>query len=409
MPAVCQSPSLSQQTFRSLSTLVSDLLANPLALASTSIESQDLIKPQMLSLPLPNSKGDLISRDASTLGSPSSIPIPPPISPSVTPNSGPCSLAEPPLVSPMVPIGLEPVVNAALCSPRLDMYGLCHCKEYPAPHVPVLVPMNGRVFPACRDEMFRAMYIDDSVLAATIRLDKDCVPLLPTLGPVGRMGSCNLGVPGMWFSLQHRLRDIACNVASIGMKINEKKTTLMIFNEATSRQFIPFCSLTDGNPLPVVRESRLLGLVLDNRLSWWPMTRDIVRRARCKVWSLVKLREAGANRDQLLSLYVARVRSTLEDGAQVYDCLINESQAEELECVQRNCLQIILGRQSRSYSANLSALGLTSLSLRRKHLVKMFAISCYRSPIHRWWFSPHPPMPLNTRYCPPASLFLRVT
>ena len=116
VPAVFKCPPLPQQTSRGQSTLVSDLcpasLANPLALASTPIESQDLIKPQMLSLPLPNSKGDLISRDASTLGSPSSIPIPPPISPSVTPNSGPCSLAEPPLLSPMVPIGLEPVVNA---------------------------------------------------------------------------------------------------------------------------------------------------------------------------------------------------------------------------------------------------------------------------------------------------------
>ena len=164
----------------------------------------------------------------------------------------------------------------------------------------------------------------------------------------------------------------------------------MIFNSATTRQCIPFCSLVDGDPLPVVSESRLLGMVIDDRLSWWPMTRDIVRRARAKVWSLVKLREAGADRAQLLSLYVARVRSTLEDGAQVYECLINESQAEEIECVQRNSLQLIMGSNSGSYSANLAALGLSTLSERRKKLVKMFAIKCYRSPLHRWWFSPHP-------------------
>ena len=115
--------------------------------------------------------------------------------------------------------------------------------------------------------------------------NRDCVPLLPTLGPLGRLDSCGLGVPGAWLSLEHRLREIDVNVRSIGMKINAKKTTLTVFNPTRNRQCIPFCSLVDGDPLPLVSEFRLLGLVIDDRLTWWPLVHDIIRRSRAKVWS----------------------------------------------------------------------------------------------------------------------------
>ena len=164
-----------------------------------------------------------------------------------------------------------PLTRQSLCNPILDIFGQCHCEKSATPHVPVLVPMRGRVFPPCRDKSFRAMYIDDSVLASVVRLDLECVPLLKTLGPFGRMDGCGLGIPGAWFSLEHRLRDIEASVLSVGMKINAKKTTLMVFNPTTSRQCIPFCSLVEGDPLPTVGESHLLGLVFDEKLPCWPI------------------------------------------------------------------------------------------------------------------------------------------
>ena len=53
------------------------------------------------------------------------------------------------------------------------------------------------------------------------------------------MESCGLGVPGKWFALEHKLRDIRDNAESIGMRLNAKKTTLMIFNETKNRKFLP--------------------------------------------------------------------------------------------------------------------------------------------------------------------------
>ena len=214
------------------------------------------------------------------------------------------------------------------------------------------------------------MYIDDSVLASAIHVDKVCVPLLPTLGPLGVFESCGLGIPGTWLSAEHRLRDVRDNVEAMGMKINAKKTTVMFFNFTKKMQCLPFCSLDVGDPLPIVSESRLLGIIMDDKLTWWPLVRDIQTHAKAKIWSLVKCREAGATRSQLLSLHIARVRSTIEYAVQVYGTVINLSQADEIESVQRRCLQIVLGSESKSYERNLTTLSLSSLADRRQFLVK---------------------------------------
>ena len=150
-------------------------------------------------------------------------------------------------------------------------------------HVPALQPMKGKSYPPCREPSFRVPYIDDALVASTVRLDYEHVPLLPTDGPHGRLGSCGLGLPGGRLQLEHRLRDVGHNASAIGMKLNEDKTKLMVFNFTKNRQFIPFCSLTDGNPLPVVETMRLLGLIVDHKLTWWPLVHDLERKSRCKI------------------------------------------------------------------------------------------------------------------------------
>ena len=110
--------------------------------------------------------------------------------------------------------------QAQLCDPILDLWGLCHCPYYPPAHVPVLGPNRGQSFPACRDPCLRLLYIDDALIATPIRVDHDCVPLLPTEGPHGRLASCGLGIPGSWLQLQHRIRDVDANAQAIGMKLN---------------------------------------------------------------------------------------------------------------------------------------------------------------------------------------------
>ena len=67
-------------------------------------------------------------------------------------------------------------------------------------------------------------------------------------------------------NLQHRLRDVEQNAAAVGMKLNVKKTNMIVFNPKHSRQVIPFVALDDGNPLPCVKTMRLLGIIIDEDL-----------------------------------------------------------------------------------------------------------------------------------------------
>ena len=112
-------------------------------------------------------------------------------------------------------------------SPLLDLDGLCHCVNHQLRHVPVLQPLKGKSYPPCREPSFCVLYIDDALVASTVRLDYELVPLLPTDGPHGRLGSCGLGLPGARLQLEHRLRDVGHNARAIGMKLNESKKSFV--------------------------------------------------------------------------------------------------------------------------------------------------------------------------------------
>ena len=101
------------------------------------------------------------------------------------------------MVSPATdpPSESEQITFPSCVDPVRDMDGLCHCKSFVNRHPPVLPHFPGQSFPPCRDPSLRLLYIDDALLATTIKIDKVCVPLLPTLGPHAKLASC------VWYSI----------------------------------------------------------------------------------------------------------------------------------------------------------------------------------------------------------------
>ena len=101
------------------------------------------------------------------------------------------------------------------------------------------------------------------------------------------------------------------------MKINTKKTKLMLFNPGKIRDFMP--KFTLGNKeLDLVEETTLLGVVLRSDLSWASNTEYIVKRAYKKFWCLRRLRKFGANHEDLLDVYFKQIRSILEYAVAVW-------------------------------------------------------------------------------------------
>ena len=90
-----------------------------------------------------------------------------------------------------------------------------------------------------------------------------------------------------------------------------EKTKLMVFNPGISRDFLPRFNF-NNRELEVVEETKLLGVILRNDLSWSSNTNYMVKRANKKLWSLKRLRKLGANNKDLVDVYCKQVRSILE-------------------------------------------------------------------------------------------------
>ena len=99
------------------------------------------------------------------------------------------------------------------------------------------------------------------------------------------------------------------------MKINNKKTKLMLFNPGSAKDFMPKFTL-GKTQLDLVEETTLLGVVLRSDLSWASNTEYIVKRAYNKLWCLRRLKKLGADPSDLLDVYCKQVRIILEYGTQ---------------------------------------------------------------------------------------------
>ena len=108
------------------------------------------------------------------------------------------------------------------------------------------------------------------------------------------------------------------------------------------------------------------------------------------MWTLLRLRDNGATRDQLLVVYIARIRSIMDYCAPVYAGLLNGSQVQKLESVQRLAVAIIMGAEATSYAQGLHSLKLTTLEARRLYMAKVFALKCAKSHRFKHFFTPYP-------------------
>ena len=187
------------------------------------------------------------------------------------------------------------------------------------------------------------------------------------------------------------------------MKINYKKTKLMLFNPCTSLDFMPDLQL-GGHELELVEEMRLLGLILTSDMKWAANTEYIVKRAYKKLWVVRRLKGLGANEDELIDIFVKQVRSILELAVPAWHGALTQENRMDIERVQKAALHIVLGNDYTSYKNALKTLNLSSLDSRRDKLCLKFANKAVKNPKHNKWFKLNT-IDVNTRqektkYCP---------
>ena len=185
---------------------------------------------------------------------------------------------------------------------------------------PELDPLQAGPQPLChqQEKVLKKKYVDDLTLLESIDLKSSLVPSTPIIGPPNLHEIPGLSLPSENSVLQHQLADLVVFTNEKLMKINFKKTKIMPFNPSKKFDFLPDLHFPNSEPLEVIYETRLLGVILSSNLSWCAHVNDITKRATRKLWILIRFKSLGGTTDQLVKVYQARVRSTLEFAAPVF-------------------------------------------------------------------------------------------
>ena len=131
--------------------------------------------------------------------------------------------------------------------------------------------------------------------------------------------------------------------------------------------------------IPVVKETKFLGLIFDNKLSFIPHLQHL--RTKClKALNLLRVvahKDWGADFETLIKLYRCLVRSKLDYGSIVYGSA-RKSYVQMLDPIQNQALRLCLGafRTTPVESLQVEA-NEPSLAVRRNKLALQYAIKLH--------------------------------
>ena len=142
-----------------------------------------------------------------------------------------------------------------------------------------------------RPKSISLKFVDDLSVGVKVDLSKDIVnetsvrPL-----PLNRHEVTGHILPPENNLLQAYMDDLQEFCSSNQLVINEKKTTIMLFNVASSADFPPELTIGDSDLLKVVEETKLLGIILTSNLKWAANTSNICRKATSQLWMLRRMK-----------------------------------------------------------------------------------------------------------------------
>ena len=191
----------------------------------------------------------------------------------------------------------------------------------------------------------RARYYADDLIC-TVNYPIDALPTLPN----GKKTFLDDG------RLQKYLTTIKNQSERAGMKLNSKKTAVLIANrreEIEIEKQIMFVNekwqlcecitLADGSVMKVENKIKLLGCMVDEDVSFSSFISKRKSVGLYNLWKLRKLADCGLSEKHLLTTYLQYVRSALEYGLLSCFPSLLFGQLDNLEKVQRKATRIIMG------------------------------------------------------------------
>ena len=182
--------------------------------------------------------------------------------------------------------------------------------------------------------------------------------------------------------LQQNLNKIKNLATSNGFKFSKSKTQCVHFCQLRKQHDDPVLHLY-GSPIPVVEESKFLGILFDRKLSFIPHIKYL--KAKCLKLNLLKVLSHtswGADRTTLLKLYRSLVQSKLDYGCIIYGSA-RKSYLQMLDPIHNQGLRLALGAFRTSVASIYVEADDQSLYSRRGKLSLQYAIRLAAMLTHR--------------------------
>ena len=181
------------------------------------------------------------------------------------------------------------------------------------------------------------------------------------------------------------------------VSINQPKTVVMYV--CTSVQEVAPNQLTIGpHPLQVIPTFKLLGVTLNNHLSWKQHVASMVKTASYKLYMLRCLRSLGTQSDELKRMYTLLILPELVYASPIWSSSLNVTQSKQLERVQRRECKVILGPAYIDYDNAVVTLNLPRLTTTYKHALTKFDAGLLQISRYQHLLPPEAPHQRTTRH-----------
>ena len=138
----------------------------------------------------------------------------------------------------------------------------------------------------------------------------------------------------------------------------------------------------NSKELELVRQVKVLGIIISNDLKWNCHVEYIVKKASKRMYFLRQLKRAGVAISDMVNFYCSCIRSVIEYASTVFHYALPKYLSDDIEQLQKRAVTIICG-PGLSYSDKLSTCGLQPLSSRRQSSCVKLMNNIVNDPNHK--------------------------
>ncbi|OXA36989.1 Retrovirus-related Pol polyprotein from type-1 retrotransposable element R1 [Folsomia candida] len=137
---------------------------------------------------------------------------------------------------------------------------------------------------------------------------------------------------------------------NIKMSLNVKKTVIVKCDFSRTKPSDHWHFNLLGETVPQQQQMKVLGVIINNKLTWDDQVISMVSNASKRFWALKAMKKLGFQPIELVAFYKSSIIPVLEYASPVWGHALTTQQMEDLEKIQCRVLKIIFGRRVKIFS-----------------------------------------------------------